>query len=129
MTDVIDLAFHGSSFPSNYTGAGTLIGNPFESNGPTRVSGYFTGSGNAVSIPSGFQPNHIRIADETNVIIWEWFRGQAATHTWKQVTNGTTTVDTGSAIVVSASKDGNCTVTLSATLAASSANISYSFEG
>ena len=95
-TNVIDINIHGSSFPATYTGSGDTIGNPVLTvAGVSRVSGYFTGKGNAVNIPVGFQPTYVCVADETNVIIWEWYRGQASTHAWKTVTAGTKTVDMG----------------------------------
>jgi hypothetical protein len=125
-TDVIDLTFHGSSFPTTYIGVGTKVGNPLSAvSNPPRISGYFTGAGNVVSIPVGFQPSHVRIVDETDVIIWDWYKGLAATHTIKQVTAGTTTVDTTSAILVSTDLAGNCTITLTAALAVNAANICY----
>lgn len=129
-TSVIDVTLHGSSFPATYIGDGTLIGNPLLSlDGVIAITGYFTGPGNAVSIPLGFQPTYIIVADETNVITWEWFRGQAAGHCWKSVAAGTMTIDTTSEISVSTDAAGNTTVTLGATLAASSANLSYRIEG
>jgi hypothetical protein len=133
MTAVIDITFHGSAFPTTYIGDGTLIGNPL--NSANGVSGYFTGAAAAVSIPLGFQPCEVQVVDETNVIVWKWFRGLAATHTLKQIAGSsgadviTSTVDTGSAIVVVTDNSGNSTVTLSATLAASSANLIYKITG
>ena len=128
-TKTIDLAFHGSTFPATYTGKGDLIGNPVINRTGDEISGYFTGTGDAVSIPVGFAPNAIEVIDETNVVLWKWRRGLTAGNTVKQVTAGTTTVDTGSAIVVSADLAGNATVTLSATLAASAANLVYRITG
>ena len=129
-TKYIDLNIHGSSFPSTYIGSGTLIGNPIVTvGGMIAASGYFTGTGDAVVIATGFQPTRVRVIDETDVIIWEWDRGLAATHTIKQVTAGTTTVDTTSAIVVSTDLAGNSTVTLSAALAVSGSNLIYRIEG
>ena len=81
-----------------------------------QASGTFTGDATATTITLGFIPSYVRVFNETDVILWEKFRSQAAANTVKQVTAGTTTKDTGSAIVINS--DG--TVTLSATLAASS---------
>jgi hypothetical protein len=125
-TDVIDLTFHGSSFPTTYIGVGTKVGNPQSAVAvPSTISGYFTGAGNVVSIPVGFQPSHVQIINETDNIQWDWFRGLAATHTIKQVAAGTTTVDTTTAIAVSTDLAGNCTITLTAALAVNSSNIIY----
>jgi len=127
--NVIDLALHTAAFPSTYTGPGNLIGNPSESVGEVvSISGYFTGAGNVTNIPVGFQPKHIQIVDETDVIVWEWFRGMAATHVLKTVTVGTLTVDATSAITVNTDLAGNCTISLSAALAASGSNLIYKID-
>lgn len=128
-TKTIDLAFHGSTFPTTYVGKGDLVGNPVLNRSGDIVSGYFTGTGDAVNIPVGFAPAKIEIVDETNVVLWKWYRGMTAGNTVKQVTAGTTTVDTGSAITVTTDYAGNGTVALSATLAASAANLIYRIEG
>lgn len=118
-TDVIDTNFHGASFPSTYVGGGTLIGNPKHSDVAKLTTGYFTSGGNAVSIPLGFEPQHVEMFDVTDNIRYEWFRGIPANDTVKQVAAGTTTVDTGSVEVVS-TFDGRSTVTLSAAAASTS---------
>lgn len=128
-TKTIDLAFHGSTFPATYIGPGNLIGNPVLNRTGDAVSGYFTGTGDAVNIPVGFAPTKIEVADETNNIVWQWYRGQAAGKVFKQVAAGTETVDTGSAITVAADLAGNAVITLSATLAASAANLIYRIDG
>ena len=134
-TDVIDPSLHVSSFPATYTGPGTLIGHCVQSGGDeTDVHGYFTSDGNAVQINIGFRPMRIRVFDETDVILWDWMYGLAATHTIKQVTGGTTTVDTGSAIVPTEQAGvnniaGNWIVTLSATLCSTAKNICFHIEG
>jgi len=79
------------------------------------ASGTFTGDATSTTLTLGFVPRYVRVFNETDVILWEKFEGQAAANVVKQVTAGTTTKDTGSAIVINT--DG--TVTLSATLAAS----------
>jgi len=89
------------------------------SNGVVNMAtGSFTGAGAAVEVDLGFTPRYIKIIDEDNVITWEKLTGLAAANSVKTVTAGTTTVDTGSAITID---DGGFSV--SATLAASSANI------
>ena len=127
-TKIIDIAFHEASFPATYTGVGTLIGNPIYSEDGD-VEGYFTGTGDAVSIPIGSQAVHIKIVDVTDNIIWEWYRGFPATDTLKTVAAGTRTVDTTSAIVVTTDFAGNSTVLLSAALAASGSLITDEIEG
>lgn len=83
--------------------------------------GSFTGDGAAQVLSLGFVPNHIIVINETDAIRWEKFQPMAAANSIKTVTAGTTTVDTGSAIVFNS--DG--TVTLSATLAASAKVIKF----
>jgi hypothetical protein len=56
---------------------------------------------------------YFQLINKTDVIIWEKINGMLATESIKVVTAGTTTLDTGSAIVFNA--DG--TVTISATAA------------
>lgn len=78
------------------------------------ASGTFTGDATVTTITLGFTPRYVRIFNETDVILWEKFAEQAAANTVKQVTAGTTTKDTTSAIQIS----GN-TIVLTAALAAS----------
>lgn len=75
----------------------------------------WTGDAATQTITLGFVPTHVKIVNETDATIWEKFDPMAAANTIKVVTAGTTTVDTGSAIVINT--DG--TLTLSATLSAS----------
>lgn len=129
-TNVIDINIHGSAFPSTYIGSGDTLGNPIAVvGGVDRVSGYFTGKGNAVSIPVGFQPTHVKVVDDTNSLVWEWHRGMTATHTIK-MTLGTVAavVDTTTAISVTVDNTGNGTVLLSAGLSANAANLVYEIE-
>lgn len=79
------------------------------------VTGSLTGDAAANTITCGFVPTHVIVIDETDAIRWEKIDPMVAANCLKTVTAGTTTVDTGSAIVINT--DG--TVTLSATLAAS----------
>lgn len=133
-TDVIDTSMHLAAFPATYTGPGTVVGNCVQSGGEeTDVHGYFTSDGNATQVNIGFKPLHIKVINETDVIIWEWMYGLAATHAIKVVTAGTTTVDTGSAIVPSEASGtgpaGNWIVTFSAGLCGTSKNIVWHIEG
>lgn len=72
----------------------------------------FTSDNAAQTVTLGFVPSHVKVINETDVIIWEKIGNQAAANCIKTVTAGTTTLDTGSAIVINT--DG--TITLSATL-------------
>ena len=134
-TDVIDPSLHTSSIPTTYTGPGTVVGHTIQSGGDeTDVHGYFTSTGNATQINIGFRPMHIKIVNITDVILWEWMYGFPATDVVKVVTGGTTTVDTGSAIVPTEQAGltnvaGNWIVTLSATLCATSKLICFHVEG
>jgi hypothetical protein len=69
--------------------------------------------GTAITLNLGFVPNYFQLINKTDVIIWEKINGMLATESIKVVTAGTTTLDTGSAIVLNA--DGS--VTISATAA------------
>jgi hypothetical protein len=75
--------------------------------------GVFTSDGTAVTLNLGFIPTYFLLVNQTDVIIWEKMRGMAAANCIKVVTAGTTTLDTGSGVVINA--DG--TVTISATAA------------
>lgn len=133
-TNVIDTSIHGSSFPSTYTGPGTLIGNPIQDGadaGGQGVSGYFTSNGNATEILCGFVPTEVEIVNTTDGITWEWQYGMPAANSVKFVLGGSLagTQDTGSAITVTGSINngtgGNGSVTLSSTLCGTSKNITY----
>lgn len=73
----------------------------------------FTSDNAAQTVTLGFVPTHVKIINETDVIIWEKFDPMTAANCIKVVTAGTTTLDTGSAIVINT--DG--TITISATAA------------
>lgn len=63
--------------------------------------GQYTGDGSgAITIPLGFSPNWVKVIDETDLVIWEWNAGMAATHSIKTTIASptVTTLDTGSAI-------------------------------
>jgi hypothetical protein len=69
----------------------------------------------------------VKVINMTDVIVWEWHRGMAATNTLKTVAAGTTTVDTtlGDRRVRRQPTTAT-TVTLSAALAASAKASSFS---
>lgn len=84
------------------------------------ASGSSTGAAAVIDVTLGFKPRYVRVFNETDVILWEKFEGQADANTVKQVTAGTTTKDTGSAIVVMGDTDDDYAgFQMSATLAAS----------
>lgn len=68
--------------------------------------GSYTGSGAAINIELGFQPDHVRVVNETDgTFAWEWFRGMTAGHALqsnatgdnsKITANGITTLTGGS---------------------------------
>jgi hypothetical protein len=79
------------------------------------ASGTLTSDNTAVAVKLGFKPRWVKVVNETDVIIWETLGTMASTKAIKVVTAGTTTVDTGSAIVIG--EDG---FTISATAAGNS---------
>ena len=83
-----------------------------ESNVSQAASFNFTSDGSAQIVNLGFKPQYVKIVNETDSIIWEWFEGLAATKTVKITGVPAVTIDTGSAIVY----NGDGTITLSATL-------------
>lgn len=95
------------------------------------IAGHFSGAGSAVVIPVGFAPTMIKIIDWTNDIVWEWMPGAPAAADSMKITTATA-VDTGSAILVTADAAGGAGdvnyITLSATLAAASAALSFRIE-
>lgn len=76
------------------------------------ATGDITSDSTAISVALGFTPRWVRVFNLTDVIVWEKVAGMGATQAIKTVTAGTTTVDTGSAIVLT--EDG---FTISATAA------------
>jgi hypothetical protein len=132
-TNIIDTMFHGSSFPSTYTGPGTLIGNPV--NAPDgsgqEVAGYFTSNGNATQINIGFVATEVEIVNVTDGITWKWQIGMPAANSIKTVLGGslTSAQDTTSQITVSGSLSngtgGIGTVTLGTTLCGTAKSITY----
>ena len=131
--NIIDTMFHGSSFPSSYTGPGTLIGNPVNipDAGGQGVAGNFTSNGNATQINIGFVATEVEIVNVTDGITWKWQTGMPAANSVKTVLGGslTSAQDTTSQITITGStKDGSGgigTVTLGATLCGTAKNITY----
>lgn len=66
-------------------------------------SGSITSDNTAIAVNLGFTPRWVKVINSTDVIVWEKIEGMAAANSVKTVTAGTTTVDTGSAITLSAS--------------------------
>lgn len=75
----------------------------------------FSADGTATTLSLGFNPSEVCVINETDATIWFKIGAQAAANSIKQVTAGTTTLDTGSAILF----NGDGTITLSSTLCAS----------
>jgi hypothetical protein len=85
------------------------------------ASGSFTSDNTATIVNVGFKPRWVKVVNTTDVIVWEKIEGMAAANSVKTVTAGTTTIDTGSAIVINT--DG--TFTLSATAVGNAKAISW----
>jgi hypothetical protein len=64
-------------------------------------TGTVTGDGTAIVVTLGFKPRHIRAVNVTDVEAWDKFESMTDAQALKTVTAGTTTIDTGSAIVIS----------------------------
>lgn len=62
------------------------------------ATGSFTSDNTITEVNLGFQPRWVKVFNETDVIVWEWFEGMSATISIKTVTAGTTTADTTTAI-------------------------------
>lgn len=84
------------------------------------ASGSFTGDGTATTVTLGFTPRWVKVFNATDAIMWEKVEGMGATITFKTVTAGTTTADSGTAISWASG-----VLTLSATLAASAKALSW----
>lgn len=129
-TNVIDTTIHGSSFPTGYTGAGTIAASCKNAGGIiNQANGFFTSNNNATQINLGFRPLKITLINITDVIKWEWFYGFGATQALKTVTGGTMTVDTGTAFSVSTDLAGNHTLTISAAANGNAKALVFSVDG
>lgn len=89
------------------------------------ASGSFTSDGTAGTINIGFTAREVNVVNETDTIIWRKMDGQAAANCVKTVAVGTTTVDTGSAILINTDR----TITLSATLCGTAKAIAWQARG
>lgn len=130
-TKYIDTAISGSSFPSTYTGSGTLAASCLTSGGVVNLTtGNFTSTGDAVIINLGFQPRRISVLNETDTIIWGKQVGMSAANCTK-ITSTTLSVETASDILFNQANvgEGVWTVTLSTTLCGTSKAISFVIEG
>ena len=85
------------------------------------ATGSFTSDNTDTVITLGFIPRWVKVVNSTDAIVWEKIEGMAAVDSVKTVTAGTTTVDTGSAIIIGT--DG--TITLEAATVGSAKAISY----
>lgn len=86
------------------------------------ATGSFTSDNAAQTVTLGFIPTHVRIINETDVIMWEKWDPMAAANCLKTVgSTGVTTLDTGSQILINS--DG--TLTLGATLVGSAKAIKF----
>lgn len=85
------------------------------------ASGSFTSDNTATVVTLGFKARWVKVVNTTDVIVWEKIEGMAAANSVKTVTAGTTTIDTGSAILINT--DG--TITLSSTAVGNSKAISW----
>tara|TARA_R110000868_G_scaffold19150_3_gene82779 strand:+ start:740 stop:1054 length:315 start_codon:yes stop_codon:yes gene_type:complete len=84
------------------------------------ASGSFTSDNTATVVTLGFKPRCIKVINSTDVIVWEKIEGMAAANSVKTTSSGTTTVDTGSAVLIA-----DLSFTISATAAGSSKAISW----
>lgn len=73
----------------------------------------FTSDGSAQSITLGFKPSMVRVWNETDAIIWEWWKGMASTKVIKLISHADTqlTADANSQIL----DNGDGTITIGAT--------------
>lgn len=98
----------------------------YGSNGvPNFQVGGYTSDGGLCLVTLGFKPAYVKVINETDVIVWEWIKGMGSTKTVKTVTAGTTTIDTGSAIV----DNDNGTFTISATASGTSKVLTWVAHG
>lgn len=127
--NVIDTAFHGSSFPTSYIGPGTLIGNIRNAASVlNQTCGNYTSNGNQTQIKLGFRPTKVKFFNLTDNTVWEWASGFGATQAIKSVA-GTTTVDVTTAFTFTDGGSGNWTLTTSAALEGTGKAMVFSIEG
>ena len=85
------------------------------------ASGAFTSDNTDTTVSLGFVPRWVKVVNSTDTIVWEKLEGMAAVNSVKTVAAGTTTIDTGSAIIINA--DG--TMVLEAATVGSAKAISW----
>jgi hypothetical protein len=88
------------------------------------AAGSFTSDNTATVVTLGFTPRWVRVINSTDAVVWEKIEGMAAANAVKTVTNGTTTIDTGSAVLF-----GDVSFTLSSTAGGNSKAISWVAQG
>ena len=89
------------------------------------ATGSFTSDNTATTVTLGFVARAVKVVNSTDTIVWEKIEGMSATHSIKTVTAGTTTIDTGSAILINTAATTKGTITISATAAGNAKAISY----
>jgi hypothetical protein len=130
-TKYIDTSISGSSFPTTYTGPGTLAASCLTSGGVVNLTtGNFTSSNDDVVIRIGFQPRRVTVLNETDTIRWGKLVGMATANCTKE-TSSTLSVETGSQILFDQANVGDpvWTVTLAAALVGNSKAIVFVIEG
>lgn len=85
------------------------------------ASGSFTSDNTVTIVALGFTARSVRVVNTTDVIVWEKIQGMAAANSVKTVSNGTTTIDTGSAILINTDN----TITLAAATVGATKAISW----
>jgi hypothetical protein len=86
------------------------------------ATGSFTSDNAAQTLTLGFVPTHIRIINETDVVLWEKWDPMAAANALKTVgSTGVTTLDANSYVLINS--DG--TITLHATLVGNAKAIKF----
>lgn len=88
--------------------------------------GSFTSDNTAVDVTLGFKPRYVKVINYTDLLVWEWLDGFAATHTL--LTTGSTGVitdNTASQIVAKGGQDAFRGFTLGATAAGNAKVIHY----
>lgn len=64
------------------------------------TSGTFTGDGTITEVILGYTPQHVKVVNQTDVVVMEKFGTMADTTIVNTVTAGTTTINTGSLITI-----------------------------
>lgn len=130
-TSIIDGALNVSSFPTTYTGPGTLIGNVRKMGDVSNHQWYnYVSNGNAVQIDCGFIARKVVVKNVTDGLMWEWQYGMPAADSYlTTISAPTIALNTASQITVNDELAGNGYVTLGATLNGTSKNICVEIIG